>query len=64
MTSHCLCSPPVSGRGWLEDIIGKRLDLESVDPDLPVNFSVIYWSRQITLSLYFLTSKMGIRTLS
>lgn len=42
---------------WLQGGTGKRLYLESVDPDLPVNFSVIYWSRQISLSLNFLICK-------
>lgn len=46
-------------QGQLESSIGKTLDLESVDPELLVNFSVIYWSRQISLSLYFLICKMG-----
>lgn len=59
MTSHRLCTPQCLEEVWLEGSIGKRLDLESVDPDLPVNFSVIYWSRQITLNLYFLIGKMG-----
>lgn len=40
--THGLCSPQSLKQGWLEGGVGKTLDLESVDPDLPVNFSVIY----------------------
>lgn len=40
--THGPCSPQGPEQGWLEGRVGKTLDLESGDPDLPVSFSVTY----------------------